>query len=127
MDLNINEKDLNKFIVVGDRVLIKPKSEELMTRSGLYLPPGVQEREKIYSGYVLKVGPGYPIPAIADEDEPWKDKQEKVKYVPLQAKEGDLAVYLQNSAFEIEFNQQKYVIVPQSAILLLIRDEDLFK
>ncbi|MCD6200686.1 MAG: co-chaperone GroES [Bacteroidales bacterium] len=127
MDLKINEKDLNKFIVVGDRVLIKPKTEETMTRSGLYLPPGVQEREKIYSGYVLKVGPGYPIPAIADEDEPWKDKQEQVKYVPLQAKEGDLAVYLRNSAFEIEFNQKKYVIVPQSAILLLIRDEDLFK
>ncbi|HHJ10090.1 MAG TPA: co-chaperone GroES [Bacteroidetes bacterium] len=126
MDLNINEKDLNKFIVVGDRVLIKPKSEETMTRSGLYLPPGVQEREKIYSGYVLKVGPGYPIPAIVDEDEPWKDKQDKVKYVPLQAQEGDLAIYLQNSAFEIEFNQQKYVIVPQSAILLLIRDEELF-
>ena len=127
MDLNINEKDLDKFIVVGDRVLIKPKSEEMMTRSGLYLPPGVKEKEKIYSGYVVKVGPGYPIPAIVDEDEPWKEKQEKVKYVPLQAQEGDLAVYLQGSAFEIEFNQQKYVIVPQSAILLLIRDEDLFK
>ncbi len=127
MYLNIEEKDLKKFIVVGDRVLIKPKSEETMTRSGLYLPPGVQEKEKIYSGYVLKVGPGYPIPAIVDEDEPWKDKQDKVKYVPLQPKEGDLAVYLQNSAFEIEFNKEKYVIVPQSAILLLIRDEDLFK
>ena len=127
MDLNIKEKDLNKFIVVGDRVLIKPKSEETVTRSGLYLPPGIQEKEKIYSGYVLKVGPGYPIPAIAEEDEPWKDKHEKVKYVPLQAKEGDLAVYLQSSAFEIHFNHEKYVIVPQSAILLLIRDEDLFK
>ena len=127
MELNIDEKDLNKFIVVGDRVLIKPKSEETMTRSGLFLPPGVQEKEKIYSGYVLKVGPGYPIPAVADEDEPWKEKQDKVKYVPLQAKEGDLAVYLQSSAFEIEFNKQKYVIVPQSAILLLIRDEDLYK
>ncbi len=127
MELNIDEKDLNKFIVVGDRVLIKPKSEETMTRSGLYLPPGVQEKEKIYSGYVLKVGPGYPIPAIVDEDEPWKDQQDKVKYVPLQPKEGDVAIYLQNSAYEIEFNKEKFVIVPHSAILLLIRDEGLFK
>jgi len=126
MDLNIDEKDLNKFIVVGDRILIKPRSAETMTRSGLYLPPGVQEREKIYSGYVLKVGPGYPIPAIVDEDEPWKDKHEAVRYVPLQPKEGDLAVYLQSNAYEIEFNNEKYVIVPQSAILLLIRDKDLF-
>ncbi len=127
MDLKIDGKDLGKFIMVGDRVLIKPRSEETMTPSGLYLPPGMKEREKIYSGYVLKVGPGYPIPAVAEEDEPWKDKRENVRYVPLQAQEGDLAVYLQNSAFEIEFNQQKYVIVPQSAILFLIRDEDLFK
>jgi co-chaperonin GroES (HSP10) len=127
MDLKIDGKDLDKFIMVGDRVLIKPRTEETMTPSGLYLPPGMKEREKIYSGYVLKVGPGYPIPAVADEDEPWKDKSENVKYVPLQAKEGDLAVYLQTSAFEIEFNKQKYVIVPQSAILFLIRDEDLFK
>jgi co-chaperonin GroES (HSP10) len=124
MDLKIDGKDLDKFIMVGDRVLIKPRTEETMTPSGLYLPPGMKEREKIYSGYVLKVGPGYPIPAVADEDEPWKDKSENVKYVPLQAKEGDLAVYLQTSAFEIEFNKQKYVIVPQSAILILIRDED---
>ncbi len=127
MDLKIDGKDLDKFIMVGDRVLIKPRTEETMTPSGLYLPPGMKEREKIYSGYVLKVGPGYPIPAVADEDEPWKDKSENVKYVPLQAKEGDLAVYLQTSAFEIEFNKQKYVIVPQSAILFLIRDEELFK
>ncbi len=127
MDLKIDGKDLGKFIMVGDRVLIKPRSEETMTPSGLYLPPGMKEREKIYSGYVLKVGPGYPIPAVAEEDEPWKDKRENVRYVPLQAQEGDLAVYLQNSAFEIEFNQQKYVIVPQSAILFLIRDEGLFK
>ena len=127
MDLKIDGQDLDKFIMVGDRVLIKPRTEETMTPSGLYLPPGIKEREKIYSGYVLRVGPGYPIPAVADEDEPWKEKSENVKYVPLQAKEGDLAVYLQNSAFEIEFNKQKYVIVPQSAILFLIRDEDLFK
>jgi co-chaperonin GroES (HSP10) len=76
---------------------------------------------------VIKVGPGYPIPAIAEEDEPWKSKNENVRYVPLQPKEGDLAIYLQNSGFEIEFNNQKYIIVPQSAILMLIRDEGLFE
>lgn len=127
MNLQIEEKDLKKFIVVGDRVLIKPKSQQERTKSGLFLPPGVQEREKIHSGYVLKVGPGYPIPAISDSDEPWKEQKDEVKYVPLQPKEGDTAVYLQKSAFEIEFNSQKYILVPQSAILLLIRDEELFK
>ncbi|HSH51932.1 MAG TPA: co-chaperone GroES family protein, partial [Bacteroidales bacterium] len=87
----------------------------------------VQEKEKIHIGYVLKVGPGYPIPAIHEADEPWKDKSSKVKYVPLQPTVGDLAVYLQNSAWEIEFKNEKYMIVPHNAILMLIRDEGLFE
>jgi co-chaperonin GroES (HSP10) len=127
MMLDIDEKDINKFIVVGDRVLIKPKSQLDRTKSGLYLPPGVQEKEKVHSGYVLKVGPGYPIPAVSDSEEPWKQSGEDVKYVPLQPIEGDLAVYLQNSGYEIEFNNERYVIIPHSAILMLIRDDELFK
>jgi len=125
--MNIVENaDFNKFIVVGDRVLIKPKSPMEKTKGGLLLPPSVQEKERLQSGYVIKVGPGYPIPAIAEFDEPWKNKSDEVKYVPIQPREGDLAVYLQSSAYEIEFSGKKYVIVSQSAILLLIRDESLF-
>lgn len=59
------------------------------------------------------------------EDEPWKDADEKVKYMPLQAQEGDLAIYLQRNAIDLEYDSEKYVIVPQSAILLLDRSEDL--
>jgi chaperonin GroES len=127
MDIAFDERDLRKFIVVGDRVLIKPKSPLEKTKTGLFLPPGVHEKEKIQSGYVLKVGPGYPIPAISEADEPWKNKSEDVRYVPLQPIVGDLAVYLQNSTYEIEFNKERYVIVSHSAILLLIREEGLFE
>lgn len=126
MSISLNEKDTDKIIVVGDRVLIKPKYPQEKTKSGLYLPPGVQEKEKLHSGYVIKVGPGYPIPAITDYDEPWKDKNDAVKYVPLQPKIGDLAVYLSNTAHEIMFKDQKYVVVSHSAIMLLVRDESLF-
>ncbi|MFC2098104.1 co-chaperone GroES [Bacteroidota bacterium] len=126
MPLVIEESDIEKFIVVGDRVLIKPKSPLEKTKTGLYLPPGVQEKEKIHQGYVVKVGPGYPIPAINEADEPWKDRSEEVKYVPLQPKSGDLAIYLQNSGFEIQFRKERFVIVPHSAILMLIRDDKLF-
>ena len=126
MNLQIDEQDLKKFIMVGDRVLIKPKSQMEKTESGLYLPPGVQEKEKVNIGYVLKVGPGYPIPAITEE-EPWMDVKEDVKYVPLQPREGDLAVYIQNSGYGIEFKKEKYIIIPHSAILMLIRDDQLFE
>ena len=127
MSIQIEQTDFNKFIVVGDRVLIKPKSPMEKTKGGLLLPPGVQENERVQSGYVVKVGPGYPIPAIAEIDEPWKEKRDEVKYVPLQPREGDLAVYLQNNAYEIVFNSEKYLIVSQSSILLLIRDKGLFE
>lgn len=120
------DKELDKLIVVGDRVLIKPKSPTDKTNSGLFLPPGVHEKEKVQSGYIIKVGPGYPIPLPSDVDEPWKTKEEKIKYIPLQAKEGDLAIYIQNHAVEISFNKEKYYIVPQASVLLLVRDEELF-
>jgi co-chaperonin GroES (HSP10) len=127
MSLLIDEKDLRKLIVIGDRVLIKPKVPQSKTKSGLLLPPGVNENEKVLIGFVVKVGPGYPIPSVNDVDEPWKNRSDEPKYVPLQPKEGDQAVYLQNSAIEIEFNREKYVIVPHSAILLLLRDDGLFE
>ncbi len=116
-------KILDKFIVVGDRVLVKPQEENNKTSTGLYLPAGVKEKEKVQSGYVIKVGPGYATAAQV-EDEPWKETNETVKYIPLQAKHGDLAIFLKNEAYEIEFEREKYLIVPQSAILLLIRNED---
>ncbi|MCF6333609.1 MAG: co-chaperone GroES family protein [Draconibacterium sp.] len=126
MSLIIEEEDLEKFIMVGDRVLVKPKNPSGKSKSGLYLPPSVQENEKLQSGYIVKVGPGYPIPAPSEEDELWKEKQDDIKYLPLQAHNGDLAVYLNKSGHEIEFNNEKYIILPHSAILMIIRDENLF-
>mgnify|MGYP001170370298 CR=1 FL=1 len=123
--LKLKEKDLEKIIIIGDRVLIRPAKPKNRTDSGLYLPQGVHKKEELYTGYVIKVGPGYPIPALQDVDEPWKDKSEEVKYVPLQPREGDLAVYMQKNAWEIEFNKQNLVIVPHSALLMLIRQDDL--
>lgn len=115
---------LKKLIVVGDRVLIQPVKQSDRTESGLYLPPGVQEKEKIQSGYVIKVGPGYPLPLPADEDEMWKGKEEQVKYLPLQAQEGDLAIFLQRGAVEVIYEKEVYFIVPQASILMLEREED---
>ncbi len=125
MLLKIEEKDLHKFIMIGDRVLIKPKTTSEQTKGGLYLPPGVEEKRKIQSGYVIKTGPGYPIPSPDEVDQPWKDRKDALKYFPLQVSEGDLAVYLQDNAFWIEFKEEKYVIVPHGAILMVIRDEEL--
>lgn len=120
-----NKDKLEKLVVVGDRLLIKPLSLTKKTKGGLFLPPGYNEKEEIQSGYVLKAGPGYPIPVGSDEDEPWKrESHEKIKYIPLQAREGDLAIFLQKGAIEIVYNDEKYFIVSQNSILLLEREEE---
>ena len=124
MELTPDNK-LRKLIVVGDRVLIRPKKSPEKTDSGLYLPPGVQEKERVQTGYILKVGPGYPIPMPMEEDEPWKENDEKIKYIPLQAEIGDLAIFLQKGALEVIYENEKLFIVPQSSILMLEREEDL--
>lgn len=119
-----SDNKLKKLIVIGDRVLVRPSKPDEQTASGLYLPPGVQEREKVQQGYIIKTGPGYAIPMPVD-DEPWKSDDEQVKYVPLQAREGDLAIFLLSGATEVMYENEKYFIVPQSAILMLEREEEL--
>ena len=113
-----------EIIIVGDRVLIEPDILKDRTSHGLYLPQGIEEKEKIQSGYVVKVGPGYPLPEpAADSEEPWNRAHQETKYMPLQTEEGDYVIFLRKSAIEIEYEASKYLIVPQSAILLIIRDD----
>lgn len=114
-----------ELIVIGDRVLIKPDNQKDMTSSGLYLPQGAYEKEKVHSGKIIKVGPGIPVPEPQElKDEPWKESRDDSKqYFPLQAKINDRAIFLKSSAVEIEYENTKYVIVPQAAILALIRDD----
>src|SRR5881398_2308648 len=115
---------LKKLIVIGDRILIRPAKPNERTETCLFLPPGVQEKEKVQQGYVIKTGPGYAIP-VPVENESWKTEEEQVKYVPLQVKEGDLAIFLVSGATEVMYEGEKYFIVPQSVILMLEREEEL--
>lgn len=119
-----SDNTFKKLIVIGERVLIRPSTPNDKTASGLYLPPGVQEKEKVQQGVIIKTGPGFIIP-VPVEEESWKSEEEKVKYVPLQAREGDLAIFLMSGATEVVYEGNKYFIVPQSAILMLEREEEL--
>jgi chaperonin GroES len=116
-------KTSKKIVLVGDKVLISADRDQDRTQHGLYLPPGVKEKDKVQSGIVVQVGPGYavPNPNFIDQ-EPWSTSpKDPVKYIPLQAEEGDYALFLRDSAIEIEYDGQKYLIVPHSSILMLIR------
>ena len=46
-----------------------------------------------------------------------------VKYIPSQAEVGDYALFLSKASIEIKVEEQDYLILHQSAILVLIRDD----
>lgn len=112
-----------RLIVVGDRVLVAPEEGEERTTVGLYLPPTALEARQVQGGRIVATGPGTPItePASMDE-EPWKIRTPEVRYLPMQASVGDYALFFRKAAVEITFENKTYLVVPQAAILVLVRD-----
>lgn len=114
-----------KLIVTGDRVLIQPDKSEERTKVGLYLPQTVKDKEEVIGGTVVQTGPGIPMADPTDlSEEPWKRQNKEIKFLPVQAKPGDYALFLQKAGVEIKYRGEAYIIIPQSAILILLRDED---
>ena len=112
-----------RLIVVGDRVLIAPEQGEERTNVGLYLPATALESRQVQGGRIVATGPGTPMtePASMD-DEPWKIRGPDVKYLPMQALLGDYALFFRKAAVEITFEHKTYLVVPQAAILVLVRE-----
>ena len=70
------------------------------------------------------MGPGIPLGAPEESiDEPWKEKKTDIKYIPTQAEIGDFALFLGKASIEIKIETKVYLIVSQSAILILMRDD----
>lgn len=112
-----------QLLVVGDRVLIAPEEGENRTRVGLYLPPTAVDSQAVQGGKVVAAGPGTPISAPTELDaEPWKIGGGEARYLPVQAQVGDYALFFRRAAVEITFEGKIYLVVPQAAILVLIRE-----
>ena len=120
-------KKANKdLIVVGDRVLVKVMEGEERTNVGLYLPPTAVDNQAVQSGSIIATGPGLPLPAPdSNSDEPWRSSiNRETRFVPMQARVGDYALFFRKAAVEITFEGERYLVVPQAAILALVRNED---
>jgi chaperonin GroES len=116
-----------RLIVTGDRLLVSPLSASERTHTGLYLPDSAIDGKQITSGWVEAIGPGYPVPGAFDPDEePWKQNstREERRYFPLQAEKGDFVLYVKNAAYEVNLEGKKYFVVPNSAVLVLLREDD---
>lgn len=117
-------KAKKNLVVVGPRVLISLDKSQDRTDAGLYLPPTVKEKEDVLGGYIVKTGPGYPIhDSSVLSEEPWAASRKETKYISLEAREGDYALFLKKDGIEIQFEGDKYLVVPHSAILALLRTE----
>jgi len=116
-----NNKDL---IVVGDRVLVRLEEGEERTNVGLYLPPTAVDNQAVQGGEIVATGPGLPMPSPdSNVDEPWRITSRETRFLPMQARQGDYALFFRKAAVEITFEGDRYLVVPQAAILALVRDE----
>ena len=87
---------------LGDRVVVKPLSEEdSKTPSGIYIPDTAKEKPQ--EGEVVAVGPGEP-----------NDNGEKIK---PDVEEGDKVVYSKYGGTEIKVEGIEYLILSSRDIL----------
>jgi len=113
-----------QLLVVGDRVLITPEEGDDRTRVGLYLPPTALDTQQVQSGLIVATGPGDPVADLGSlDDEPWKIGSNDRRSRGMQARVGDHAIFFRKAAVEITFEDKKYLVVPQAAILVLVRDD----
>jgi chaperonin GroES len=115
-----------QLLVVGDRVLVQPEDGEERSKVGLYLPPTAVDNQAVQGGRIVATGPGTPMPDLSGDssEEPWRlgATSRETRYVPMQAQEGDYALFFRKASVEITFEGDRYLVVPQAAILALVRD-----
>ncbi len=102
------EKEVGKRMrikPIGDRILIKFKEREEVTKSGIVLPDTVKEKPQIAE--VIEVGPG----GIVDG--------EKVEMV---VKKGDKVIVSKYAGTEIKIDGEEYTIIRQDDVLAIIED-----
>ena len=122
-------KKNKELIVVGDRVLVAIEDGEERSKVGLYLPSTAIDNQAVQGGRIVATGPGLPMPDLGaqDSDEPWKLGERprgEGRFVPMQAREGDYALFFRKASVEITFEGDRFLVVPQAAILALVRDTD---
>jgi chaperonin GroES len=93
-----------KLVPLGDRVVLKHLVAEETTKSGIVLPG--QSKEKPQQEEVLTGGPAEMIDGVE---------------VKMEVKVGDQVIYSKYSGTEVEFDDEKYIIVKQSDILAVIQ------
>ena len=97
----------NDIVPLGDRVLVRPVTEdEKKSASGIIIPETI-DKEKPQQGKVVAVGEG----RITDEG----------KLVPVTVKKGDTVIFSKYGHDEIKVDNEEYYILSESNILAIIK------
>lgn len=88
-----------------DKILVRPESEEEVTKSGIILPDTAKEKPQ--RGKVVAVGSG----KIDDGD-----------IIPLEVKEGDIVIYEKYGPSEIKIDGEELLIIKEDDVLAVISE-----
>lgn len=88
-----------------DKILVRPESEEEVTKSGIILPDTAKEKPQ--RGKVVAVGSG----KIDDGD-----------IIPLEVKEGDVVIYEKYGPSEIKIDGEDLLIIKEDDVLAVISE-----
>lgn len=91
---------------IGDRVVVRPKSAEEMTKSGIILPDTAKERPQ--EGEVMAVGTGRML--------------NDGRIVPLEVKVGDKVLFSKYGGTEIKLGGEEYIILREDDILAVLEN-----
>lgn len=90
---------------LGDRVVVKPLSQEEVTRSGIIMPATV-DKERPERGEVIAIGPGKML--------------DNGSFAPVGVKVGDKIVFKKYSPDEVKIDKQEYLVISESDIMAVI-------
>lgn len=92
---------VTKLKPLGDRVVVRPMTEEDVSKGGIILPDTAKEKPQ--RGEVIAVGPGR--------------LDENGKRVTMEVKKGDKVVYAKYGGTDITVNDEELLILRESDIL----------
>lgn len=91
-----------KLKPLGDRIIVKPKEEEVTHPSGLVIPDTAKEKPQL--GEVLAVGPGE-----------WREGER----IPMDVSVGDLVFYSKYGGTELKYEGEDYLILSSRDVLAI--------
>src|SRR5690348_711294 len=87
---------------LGDRVVVKPLSQEEVTKSGIIMPATV-DKERPERGEVIAIGPGKML--------------DNGSFAPVGVKVGDQIVFKKYSPDEVKIDKEEYLVISESDIM----------